>query len=120
MILAHEHAGTIRLLPSKTSPGVLRVEPTGVTAHWPEPSVESRLALQFSEDLPEVIRRWIAEPSASPWERAAEKTCVGMVLRRVVTVAQKGKRRRYSLAGEDGRAGGCPRSAVGRGYAATL
>ena len=108
-LLAHEQADTIRFEIEEGGKQNLHasrslvVIPTGKTVDWPHATMESRLLLERTATVADIVFDWLGEDSSDPWDRAAEQGKIMLVLRGVAEVRSSWRGRTYAFA-DDARA----------------
>ena len=95
-LLEHERRGTVEF--AIDGERVL-VNPTGKTATWPSPSLESRLDFRPGEVVEAAVSRWAIVTHRGAWSRAAEKTMIPLVLRGLATATPTAAQRSYGYGG---------------------
>jgi len=103
-LLAHEQAGSIQFEiedagnQQRDAGALLMVIPTGKLADWPHATLEARLLLSERRSVADVVVDWLGEDSRDPWDRAAERGLIMLVLRGVATVNSGWTGRSYLFA----------------------
>jgi hypothetical protein len=82
-LLASEHSGEIRLSVARHA---LMIVLAGEAATWPNASLESRLRVNESREVGEVVAEWLRQDSQDPWALGVEKIQIGLAIRGAAAV----------------------------------